>query len=120
MIANQVTLMPFLLLLGLYMLIYLIDELVVFTSATITMRVSKFEEKHGRLLKLISGVIMLALGLVMAVNPEWMNDLYHSLLVFAAALATSWAVYIIHQRILPRFGVYIGTGFRDAKNRKRH
>jgi uncharacterized membrane protein HdeD (DUF308 family) len=101
------------------MLIYLLDELAIFGAAVVTMKASKVEEKHGRVLKLISGMVILALGVVMLVNPEWMNHLNTSLLVFAFALALTWAVYIIHQRILPRFGVYIGSGFKRPKDKKK-
>ena len=45
------------------MLIYLLDEIAVFAVAAISMKAARVEEKHGRLLKLISGMIMLALAL---------------------------------------------------------
>ena len=119
MVANNVSKTNFILLLALYMAIYLIDELVIFAFAAITMRASKMEEKHGRLLKLISGVIMFILGLVMAVNPAVMNNLNSSLLVFLLALLAVWCVYMLHQKVLPKFGVYIGTGFKKPKKKKR-
>ncbi len=118
MIANNVGTWSFILLLGLYMLIYLLDELAIFGAAVVTMKASKLEEKHGRVLKLVSGMVILSLGVVMLINPEWMNQISSSLLVFSAALAATWAVYIIHQRILPRFGVYIGSGFKQQKKKK--
>jgi len=123
MIANNVRAWNFVLLLGLYMLIYLMDELGTFGFAVVTMKASKLEEKHGRLLKLISGMVILALGLVMLINPKLMNRIDTSLLVFAVALSATWAIYIIHQRILPRFGIYIGSGLKDSKqikHKKRH
>jgi uncharacterized membrane protein HdeD (DUF308 family) len=55
------------------MLIYQLDELVIFGGAVVTLRASKLEEKQGRILKLISGVLMLTLALVMLVNPKLMN-----------------------------------------------
>jgi len=122
MVANNVNTANFILLLALYMLIYLIDELVIFAVAVITMRVSRIEEKHGRLLKLVSGMVMSILGLVMIINPAIMNNLNNSLLVFLSALLLTWLVYI-HQKVLPKQGIYIGTGFRKPKNknkRKRH
>jgi len=123
MVANDVNTTNFILLLALYMLIYLIDELVIFAVAVITMRVSRIEEKHGRLLKLASGVVMSILGLVMIINPAIMNNLNNSLLVFLSALLLTWLMYIFHQKVLPKQGIYIGTGFRKPKKknkRKRH
>jgi cytochrome c biogenesis protein CcdA/glutaredoxin len=116
--ANQVTTLDFILLLGLYMLIYLLDELVVFITAAVTMKASRMEEKHGRLLKLASGVIMLALGMVMLINPEWMNNVGTSLLVFLAALLLTLLVSFVHRKLLPRFGILIGSEFQTDKKRK--
>jgi uncharacterized membrane protein HdeD (DUF308 family) len=116
--ANNVSTIDFVLLLGLYMLIYLLDELAVFITAAVTMKASRMEEKHGRLLKLASGVIMLALGFVMLVNPKWMNNVGTSLLVFLAAIALTFLVSFIHRKVLPRFGILIGSEFQPNKKRK--
>ncbi|REG06114.1 hypothetical protein [Pelolinea submarina] len=116
--ANQVTTLDFILLLGLYMLIYLLDELAVFISAAVTMKASHMEEKHGRLLKLASGVIMLALGIVMLVNPQWMNNVGTSLLVFLIAIAATLLISLIHRKILPRYGILIGSELKTDKRRK--
>ena len=95
--GHEVGTLGFLLLLGLYMLIYLLDELVVFLSAVFTLKASKFEEKQGRALKLIGGMIMLALALVLLIEPELMNSIGGSLLVFAAALLASFAIMLVHR-----------------------
>lgn len=116
--ANNVSTIDFVLLLGLYMLIYLLDELAVFITAAVTMKASRMEEKHGRLLKLASGVIMLALGFVMLVNPKWMNNVGTSLLVFLAAIALTFLVSFIHRKVLPRFGILIGSELQPNKKRK--
>ena len=120
MIANNVSGLYFALLLGLYMLIYLLDEIGVIAVASITMKAARVEEKHGRILKLISGTIMLALGIVMLIGPAIMNKLSSSLGVFVIALAIAALIYLVHQRVLPRMGIYIGSGFKEAKKKKRH
>ena len=120
MIANKVGVLYFALLLGLYMLIYLLDEIGVVVAASITMKATRVEEKHGRLLKLISGVIMLALGIVMAIDPALMNNLSTSMVVFAIALALTILIYFVHQKILPGMGIYIGSGFKETKKKKHH
>lgn len=83
----------FLGLLALYLLVFLLDELTVFAVAVATLRVGRFEERQGRLLKLIGGMVMLALAFVMFWNPAVMNQLGDSLLVFGAAMA---AALLIH------------------------
>ena len=86
-------------LLLLYMLIYQADEMLLFGSAVITLRAGRFEEKHGRLLKLVSGTLMFALSLVMLLNPSLMNDLGASVLLFGLAFAAALVVHFISQRV---------------------
>jgi thiol-disulfide isomerase/thioredoxin len=107
--AQKVTPAAFALLLGLYMLIYQIDELGLFAVAVVTLKANRIEEKHGRVLKLIGGMLMLALAIVMLINPALMNNLGSSLLIFAIALAATLAVLFVHRWLLPRLGVHFGT-----------
>lgn len=118
--SHEVAALTFVLLLGLYMLIFLADELLVFGSVVFTLRASKFEEKQGRLLKLVGGMVMLALAIVLLIDPAIMNDITSSVLVFGAATAASLVVLVLHRRILPHYGIYIGTEAMNIKQRKRH
>jgi hypothetical protein len=70
LVSQGVTAGTFVLLLLVYMLIYQLDELGIFFVAVFTLRSSKMEEKHGRILKLIGGMLMLTLAVVMLVDPE--------------------------------------------------
>ena len=97
------------------MLIYFIDELLFFSVALFGLRAIRLEEKHGRFLKLISGVIMIFLGGAMAINPEIMNSINSSLLVFIFALLVAGIIYLVHQKILPKLGIYVGTGVKKKK-----
>jgi len=54
----------------LYNVVYVIPLAVIVAVFTITMGAHKFGEKGGRLLKLISGALMLTLGLIMLLKPE--------------------------------------------------
>lgn len=107
--SRQVGAAAFVGLLALYMLVYQLDELIIFGAAVVTLRASKLEEKHGRVLKLIAGVLMLTLAIVMIVDPALMNSLGSSLLVFAIAVAATLLVLLVHRLILPRLGIAIGT-----------
>jgi drug/metabolite transporter (DMT)-like permease len=115
MASNNVNLVTFISLLALYMFIYFIDELVIFLISVFGMRASRLEEKHGRLLKLISGTMMVFLGGVMVINPKMMNSIKSSILVFMFAFFTASLIYFIHQKILPKYGIIIGTGLKDRK-----
>ncbi len=117
LVANQVEPLTFVLLLLLYMLIYQLDELAIFFVAVFTLKASRLEEKHGRILKLVGGVLMLTLALVMALNPNLLDDLNTALIVFAAAFGLTGLILLLHRRILPRFGIWIGT---EDHPRRRH
>jgi glutaredoxin len=60
----------FILLLLLYLFIYQLDELAIFGAAVYSLRASRLEEKHGRILKLIGGMLMLTLAGVMLINAK--------------------------------------------------
>ncbi len=86
-------------LLAVYLLVYLLDELLVFVAVAVSLKASRFEEKHGRVLKLIGGMIMLALALVIVFRPDMMNSIASLLLVFGAALAASLLIIILHRAL---------------------
>lgn len=107
--AQEATAATFLALLIVYLLIYQLDEAAIFGTAVVTLRASKLQERHGRMLKLVGGMLMLTLAVVMLTNPALMNGVGTSLLVFAAALAATGLVLLVHRVVLPRLGVTIGT-----------
>jgi len=114
--AQQVPAITFVLLLLLYLFIYQIDELAIFLTAVFTLKASRLEEKQGRILKLIGGTLMLTLAGVMVINPALMNNLGSSLLIFGIAFAAAGLVLLLHRRILPAFGIWIGS---EKKPRRR-
>ncbi len=116
--AQQVGTLTFVLLLLLYMVIYQIDEAAIFLAAVFTLKTSRLEEKHGRVLKLIGGMLMLTLAGVMLINPDLMDKLSSSLLIFGIAFAAAVVVLFVHRKVLPRFGIYIGSEI-DPKRKRR-
>lgn len=94
---------------ALYLSIYLLDELLVFGVAVVTMRRSRLEERHGRVLKLVGGMVMLALALTLLLAPGLMHSLVGTVVVFGAAAAASVAILVVHRLVLPRLGVVIGS-----------
>ncbi|HSL59828.1 MAG TPA: hypothetical protein VK866_18410 [Acidimicrobiales bacterium] len=69
----------------LYMGVFLLDELLIFGAMVVTMRAVKMQERHGRALKLLSGVVMLALAGAMAFDPDRLSTVGGSLAVFGGA-----------------------------------
>lgn len=100
--AHSLSAAAFIGLLLIYMLVYMLDELVLYGGAVVTLRASKMQEKHGRILKLVSGMLMLTLAIVMIVDPTLMNGVASSLAVFGTALGATLLVLLTHQVVLPR------------------
>ncbi len=58
--------------LGLYNLAYIADDAVMVTIAVVTLSHHKLQEREGRWLKLISGLVMLGLGLLLLFAPYYL------------------------------------------------
>lgn len=99
LIAQNVNGLTFGLLLVLYMVIYQLDEMVMFIGSVVTLKATRIEEKHGRVLKLITGILMLTLSLVMLINPALMTSVTSTLLIFGLAFVVSFLVLGIHRLI---------------------
>jgi thiol-disulfide isomerase/thioredoxin len=117
--AHNVSTSTFILLLILYMVIYQLDEMAIFGTVVITLKASKLEEKHGRILKLIGGSLMLTLSIVMMINPRIMNDLSSSLIIFGIAFGFAILVLFLHRYLLPKFGIRIGSEMNIKRNRRK-
>ncbi len=55
-----------------YILFFMIDDLIVFFVAMITLHVTGITTKYTRASRLIGGVLMLIIGLLMLFKPEWL------------------------------------------------
>ena len=78
-----------------YLLVFLVDELLVLTAAVVSMRALKLQERHGRLLKLVSGVLMLTLAVTMLLAPQALTSVVGTLVVFGAAGAVVTVVWAV-------------------------
>ncbi|HEU4513459.1 MAG TPA: hypothetical protein VFR87_10185 [Nocardioidaceae bacterium] len=87
---------------GLYMAPFLLDELIVFAVAVVTLRATKMQEHHGRLLKLVAGTTMLALAGTVLVSPATMNEPVGALTVFAVAFAAAAVIHLATTSITKR------------------
>jgi len=59
--------------LALYILGYMADDALMVTIAVVALSSNKLTERAGRWLKLLSGAVMLALGGIMILHPEWLQ-----------------------------------------------
>ena len=88
-------------LLAVYIFVYLMLELLIFGGVVVTMRVGRFEEREGRILKLIGGAVMLALAFAMLAMPHLLESIGGMLLLFGAALGGSLAIVVLHRFVHP-------------------
>ncbi|MGB5063704.1 MAG: hypothetical protein WBQ37_08070 [Candidatus Competibacter sp.] len=84
--------------LAFYNLIYVLPLLVIVLVFTWTLGSRKLREREGRLLKLLSGTMMVGLGLLLLVYPEGLSDAFTSLLVIAAALALTGLAAVMQKQ----------------------
>ena len=83
----------FVLLFAIYILIYLLDEIVIFMVAVIKMRSAKMTEEQGRTLKLVAGTLMLVLGLILLFKPEYMESILGLVATFGVAILVTFLIY---------------------------
>jgi hypothetical protein len=81
----------------LYNLIYVIPLAVIVTAFTVTLGRRKLQEREGRLLKLLSGVMMLELGAILLLKPELLQNLLAAVALLAIALAVTVAVAMMER-----------------------
>ena len=96
-----------------YMILYQLDEIIIFLVVVITMKSKKMEEKHGQMLKLFSGCLMVVLSAVMIIKPALMNQLGTTLIIFGGSFLVTLIILLLTSKILPKHGIYIGH-MKDA------
>lgn len=84
-------------LLLLYILFYLLDELLIFVVIVVTLNISQLQEKHGRFLKLLSGIVMLFLALALVIVPQIMENIVTSFALVLIAVIISIVIHKVYQ-----------------------
>ena len=81
--------------LALYNLVYVLPLLAIVVVFVVTLGARKLKEDEARILKLLSGTLMLSLGLVLLLAPQALTNPLTALAVIVAALAlTALAVWV--------------------------
>lgn len=81
-----------------YNTIYVIPLAVIVLIFSITLGAKKLTEWQGQVLKLISGLMMLSLGLVLLVNPALLNNVLVSVGLVAGALSAAGVIIFVVKR----------------------
>jgi thiol-disulfide isomerase/thioredoxin len=72
-----------------YNVIYVIPLLAIVIAFALTLGRRKLQEREGRVLKLLSGTMMLGLGLILLLSPERLNSIWTALLIPLVAIAVT-------------------------------
>jgi thiol-disulfide isomerase/thioredoxin len=84
-----------------YNTVYVVPLAVIVVAFVITLGNRKLSEWQGRVLKLLSGLMMLALGLVLLVDPALLDNALASALLLAAVLAIAAVIVSLTKRFAP-------------------
>lgn len=68
--AHKLSVLTYYFYMFVYILFYMLDDLAIFTVVVITMSSKRFTEKYGKISKLISGIIILILGILLVFKPK--------------------------------------------------
>ena len=83
----------------LYTLVYVIPLSVIVLVFTITLGKRNISEEQGRVLKFVSGAMMLSLGLILILNPSILNNMAISLKIFVGTILGSGAISFCMNRV---------------------
>jgi len=84
--------------LALYNFVYVIPLLIIVTVFVMKFGQHKLSEREGRVLKLLSGMMMLALGGVMLVAPAALNQAGVAIALLAGALLSTWLIHVVSRK----------------------
>jgi thiol-disulfide isomerase/thioredoxin len=76
----------------LYNLIYILPLLLIMIFFTLTFGQRKLQEHEGRVLKLLSGLMMLALGIVLLLDPGLLNRIEIAFALLLGVIALTWLI----------------------------
>lgn len=69
---NNLSKLSYMLYILIYILFFLIDDIIVFVIAMFTLKITGISNKYSKYSHLIGGIIMLLIGLLMIIKPEWL------------------------------------------------
>lgn len=72
LVLNELNSLQYFLYILLYIIFFLFDDIVVFAIAMKTLQVTGISTKYNKLSHLIGGILMLLIGILMILKPEWL------------------------------------------------
>lgn len=71
---------------------YVVPLLIIVTLFATTLGRHKLSERQGRILKLVSGAMMVGLGTLLLVDPALLSSIGVTVVLLAGVLALSWLI----------------------------
>ena len=72
LVINKITLIPKLFYMLLYIIFYMLDDIIVFVISMVTLEATGITNKYGKLVHLIGGILMVLMGLLLIFKPAWL------------------------------------------------
>lgn len=69
---NNLSKLSYMIYILIYIFFFLIDDIIVFVIAMFTLKIAGISNKYSKYSHLIGGIIMLLIGLLMIIKPEWL------------------------------------------------
>lgn len=83
----------------LYNVIYVIPLLTIVLAFSLTLGKRQLSEWQGRVLKLVSGIMMLGLGIILLTNPTLLNSVLVSFIILVSALGVSLLIAMLTKKL---------------------
>jgi len=81
----------------LYNIVYVIPLILILLILTCTLGQKKLSQRQGRILKLVSGMMMLFLGAILVIKPALLGNVAIALTLFVAAILSSGIIIFIYR-----------------------
>ena len=94
---NDLSSTQYYLYLAFYNVIYIIPLLLIVLMFSLTLGSKKLSEQEGRLLKLLSGSMMLGLGTILLLKPEWLSNMLISVGVIGGSILLTALVALLQK-----------------------
>ena len=80
-----------------YNIIYVIPLLVIVIVFTLSFGAKKLQQEQGKQLKLVSGLMMLYMGLVLIFLPDWLNNIFAAIGLLVTALLSAYLIIFVYK-----------------------
>lgn len=84
---------------ALYLGVFLLDELLLFAAAVVTLRATRLQQHHGQALKIVAGSVLVTLAAVMLVAPAALTTVGGTVVVFCGAGVVALLLWLVARNL---------------------